>query len=240
MRFLSGLLTICFLATAHAHVVPNMTIEADFAKDHSYTLRINLDPRVFLSDQPTSLPPVTADWYLGQSDAQKQETYAKATDYLKANVGLGFAAQTLAVPPCEFVAMDGATNEPIKAETAETHLLATAKGQVPAGADSFKIIFGKTANVSLILLNSEEGNNEKRPQVIFPGETSRPFSITKAPEAAADNQDKDDIKLTEVSVEQGVMIGGSFVPVRYVLLGGIGVAALFAVFWALVMRSKRR
>ena len=176
-----------FISTSLAHVVPNMTIEAEFAKDHSFVLKLNLDPRVFLSDQPTSLPPVSADWYLTQSESQKAATYEKATEYLKANVGLTFNDQTIPLPPCEFVAMDGATNELVKPDTAETHLLATAKGVVPAGADSFKLALGKAANVSLILLNNEEGNEDKRPQVIFPGETSRPFKITQAPQAKTDN-----------------------------------------------------
>lgn len=246
MRFLPCLLlALCWFTTVHvhAHVVPNMTIEAEFTQDHRYTLRINLDPRVFLSDQPTSLPPVTADWYLSQSDSQKQETYTKATEYLEENVGLGFGEQTLKVPACEFVALDGATNEPVKPDTAETHLLATAKGEVPAGSDSFKVVFGKAANVSLILLNSEEGSNDKRPQVIFPGETSRPFKISKAPAAQPKDPLPEGIKITDVSVQQGVMIGGSFVSVRSLLIGVVatlGFVGVLFVILKLMLKPKRK
>lgn len=196
-------LGLFLISQAQAHVVPNMTIEAEFAADHSYTLRLNVDPRVFLSDQPTSLPPVSADWYLSQSEDQKKETYAKATEYLKANVGLTFNDQTIALPACEFIAMDGATNEEVKPDTAETHLLATAHSEVPAGADQFKIVFGRGANVSLILLNSEAGMEEKRPQVIFPGESSRPFKLTQATvkEPQADKE-PEIVKISEVTVKR--------------------------------------
>ena len=219
-----------------AHVVPNMTIEAEFARDHSFVLRLNLDPRVFLSDQPTSLPPVTADWFLNQSEEQKKATYQQATEYLKANVGLIFSDQSLALPEAEFVAMDGATNEPVKLDTAETHLLATAKGQVPAGSDNFKLAFGKAANVSLILLNSEEGNEERRPQVIFPGETSRPFKITPMPLSEAE---EGKFQVTEVKVQKGMSIGVLFVPASL-----FAAACAFVVIWlavvAFLMRPKHR
>ena len=110
-----------------AHQVPNMTIEAEFAASGDYTLRINLDPRIFLSRQPTALPPVTADWYLNQSATEKAQTHAQAADYLQSNLELHFGTQRTEVPGCDFVALDGATSEALKPDTAETHLLATAR-----------------------------------------------------------------------------------------------------------------
>lgn len=185
MRIVLGLLFFfVLLLQAGAHVVPNMTIEAEFTRDRHYRLRINLDPRVFLSDQPTSLPPITADWYLNQTDSQKQATHAQALEYLKENLGLTFDEQKVLLPNCEFLALDGATLEPVKEDTTETHLLATTSVEVPAGAKSFVLTFGRAANVSLILINSTEGVEERKPQVIFPGENSRPFILPEAPAVA--------------------------------------------------------
>ena len=233
MRILACLAAIVWVVpTAQAHVVPNMTIEAEFAKDHGFTLKMNLDPRVFLGDQPTSLPPVSADWYLNQTEEEKQATYARATEYLRANVGLTFNDQTLPLPPCEFVALDGATFEAVKPDTTETHLLATAKARVPAGTDSFRIAFGRLANVSLILLNSEEGNEERKPQVIFPGETSRPFQITKAP---AVETEKAAVEISEISVRRVYPDVG-----KVALITGIGVLLLFFAGVYFIRRSKRR
>ncbi len=174
-----GLLLIAPLLQAHQ--IPNITLEAMFASDPSYTLRVNLDPRVFLSAQPTSLPPVEAGWYLNQSEAERDETHLRAAEYLQKNLGLRFGSTDVAWPSIEITAIDGSTLEPLKPDTAETHLLAVAKGRAPGAADPFELVFGPEANVSLILLNSEDGKPERRPQVLFPGESSRPYKRTAAP-----------------------------------------------------------
>lgn len=182
-RLLACLLLIAPLLRAHQ--IPNITLEAMFAADRSYTLRVNLDPRVFLSAQPTSLPPVEAGWYLGQSETEQKETHLRATEYLRKNLGLRFGATDAEWPVIEITAIDGTTLEPLKPDTAETHLLAVAKSRLPGGGNAFELVFGPEANVSLILLNSEDGKPERRPQVLFPGESSRPYKLTAAPVLAA-------------------------------------------------------
>ncbi len=186
---MSRRLLACLLLVApllRAHQIPNITLEAMFAADPSYTLRVNLDPRVFLSAQPTALPPVEAGWYLNQSEAERSETHLRATEYLQKNLGLRFGSTDVAWPAIEITAIDGTTLEPLKPDTAETHLLAVARGRVPgSGAEPFELVFGPEANVSLILLNSEDGKPERRPQVLFPGESSRPYKRTAAPVLAA-------------------------------------------------------
>lgn len=247
MRIALGLLVFFVsLLQAGAHVVPNMTIEAEFTQDRHYRLRINLDPRVFLSDQPTSLPPITADWYLNQTDSQKQATHAQALEYLKENLGLTFDEQKVLLPDCEFLALDGATLEPVKEDTAETHLLATTSGEVPAGAKSYLLAFGQAANVSLILINSTEGVEERKPQVIFPGETSRPFALPEAPatpQPVATAAAKPGA--AEPSTEPSIVISEVVVTRSYPGAGKVlwGIAAvtcfLFAVGVWIIKRGKR-
>lgn len=167
-------------STALAHQVPNITAEALFRSDGGYTLKISLDPRVFLSDQPTSLPPVPAEWFTSQSETEVADTWAKAGGYLQRSFELRFGETTVPLPEPQFQPMDGATNAPLTAQTAEVHILATLEGHVPAvpgGGAGFVIRFGEKANTSLILLNSVDGEPERRPQVLFPGETSRPFPV---------------------------------------------------------------
>jgi len=181
---MSRRLLVCLLLVApllRAHQIPNITLEAMFAADHGFTLRVNLDPRIVLSDQPTSLPPVEAGWYLGQSEDEQRETHARVRDYLRRNLGLRFGTDTVDWPDGEITAIDGSTLEPLKPDTAETHLLVLAKGRLPGGAEQFELVFGPEANVSLILLNSEDGKPERRPQVLFPGENSRPYKLTAVP-----------------------------------------------------------
>jgi hypothetical protein len=168
-----------------AHQVPNITAEAMFASSGEYTLRISLDPRVFLSDQPTTLPPVPAEWFTSQTPQEVAENWDRAQTYLDENFGLEFGDAVAELPEAAFRAMDGATNEPLSDATAEVHILATLKGAVPATgvgeAIGFKLAFGEKANTSLILLNSVDDTPERRPQVLFPGETSRVFEIPSPP-----------------------------------------------------------
>lgn len=175
-----ALLAAVFLlgaSQAGAHQVPSMTIEAVFANDHRYTLRINLDPRLFLSDQPASLPPVPANWFRDQSPEQVRETYASARDYLGRALECRFNGKAAVLTDCRFQAMDGASNGPFTDASQEVHLLGEIDGQAPLTEAAFEVALLHPANTSLILLNSLDGKAERRPQVLFPGETSRPFQL---------------------------------------------------------------
>ncbi|MCX6853483.1 MAG: hypothetical protein NTV80_01100 [Verrucomicrobia bacterium] len=101
------LLTFILAGPAAAHQVPNMTIEADFDAQGHFEMKVNVDPRVILSDQPTSLPPVVAAWYLDQSPEQVKATYEKALSYLKANLQLQFGTITMPLDEVTWQAMDG-------------------------------------------------------------------------------------------------------------------------------------
>lgn len=164
-------------AFAHGHQVPNMTIEADFRADGSFEMKVNVDPRVFLSTQPESLPPVEAAWFLDQSPEQLKASYQKARAYLEKSLALKFGAEGLPLPEVSWQAMDGATSLAVARETTEVHLLATLKGTVPMGAPNFALGFGPEAKVSLILLLKTPELKEPKVQVIFPGENSRPVVL---------------------------------------------------------------
>lgn len=175
----------CAIGLAQAHVVPNMTVEADFAPGGGYTLRINVDPRTFLASDPTTLPPVPGSWYREQTPAQVAATHEKAQQYLRGAVSLIFNDEKKPLPACQIQAMDGADNTPLKPETEEVHLLATMEGRLPEGANTFRVDFAKNANTSMILLLSQQGRAEPRPQVVFPGEVSRPFELKIAAPATS-------------------------------------------------------
>jgi hypothetical protein len=181
------MLALAMPGAAWAHVVPNMTVEADFAADGGYTLSINVDPRTFLAADPTTLPPVPGSWYREQTPEQLAATHEKAGEYLARALGLLFGGQKTPLPNCALQAIDGESNTPLTAETQEVHLLASAQGRVPAGAASFQIDFAKDANTTLILLPSHGGKAAPRPQVIFPGETSRAYPLETSTPADSDH-----------------------------------------------------
>ncbi len=176
-----GMIAWAVLApSALGHQVPNLTIETHFAADQHYRITVNLDPRVFLSEQPTSLPPLPASWYANLPPDGRDEMQKKAQAYLEKNLTLHFGDPPSAFPSCTLEPVDGATAGPVTPETTEVHLLASAQSKIIAGAQSFHLDFGQDAKVSLILLNASTDTPERRPEVLFPGETSRPYPLPRS------------------------------------------------------------
>lgn len=174
------LLLACLIglpASVCAHAVPSLIVDAVFQTDGTYALRVNVDPRLFLSAQPTSLPPVESKWYRDQSPEDRKKTEQQATEYLKRALTFLFGGQRSELAEIHFTAMDGATNQPLAEQSAEVHLLAEVRGKT--SAVDFQVGLGKDANTSLILINSLGEEMERRPQVLFPGETSRAFALAK-------------------------------------------------------------
>lgn len=160
-----------------AHAVPSLTVEAGFSSDRSYVLRVSVDPRLILSSQPTSLPPTEAAWYRDQTPEQLKATERRSNEYLASALSLVFSGKPQDLPVATYQAMDGASNQPLAVDSKEVHLLAEFHGTLPAAALDFALSVGKDANTSVILINSRNGEQERRPQVLFPGETSRPFDL---------------------------------------------------------------
>lgn len=177
-RLLTALI-FCLIvgSAAHAHQVPNMTVEADFAPDGGFEIKVNIDPRVFLSDNPTSLPPVPASWFLDQSEDQRRDTFRQATSHVGRMLKFQLGKEALKEPAIDWQAMDGATSLAVTVDTAETHLLGTLRGAVPEGADRFTLQYAREGQVSLILLTTTPGMTEPKVQVLFAGESSRPVAI---------------------------------------------------------------
>ncbi len=177
-RLLTALI-FCLIvgSAAHAHQVPNMTVEADFAPDGGFEIKVNIDPRVFLSDNPTSLPPVPASWFLDQSEDQRRDTFRRATSHVGRMLKFQLGKEALKEPAIDWQAMDGATSLAVTVDTAETHLLGTLRGAVPEGADRFTLQYAREGQVSLILLTTTPGMTEPKVQVLFAGESSRPVAI---------------------------------------------------------------
>lgn len=192
---LSGLL--------HAHNVPSMTIESRFTAAGNFDLTINFDPRAFLAADPRSLPPVAGAWFSDQSPDQAAATLEKAEDYLRQSVGILFNGRPIPLPKLTIQPIDGSDNTPLKADTQELHLLAKCAAPVPEGATEFQVSFAKNAAIDLILLNALENAAERKPQVLFPGETSRTFvfrSTPPPPPAAVEVSPKSSITSTVVLV----------------------------------------
>ncbi|MDB6138914.1 MAG: hypothetical protein JWO94_1986 [Verrucomicrobiaceae bacterium] len=231
---LGGLMLLLGSGKAQAHAIPSLTVEAIFSTDRSYVLRVNVDPRLFLSDKPTALPPVEAGWYRDQTPEQLKATEKKSSEYLASALRPLFSGQVIALPDTTYEPMDGATNLPLTPESKEVHLLAQMHGQVPAGALDFALGVGREANTSLILINSLDGKEERRPQVLFPGETSRAFALPGSADAGKTSPGAPktvEPLVTTVEVQEVSRAG----PLIVVLGGGLIIAVAF-----IVMRMLRK
>lgn len=163
-----------------AHTVPVVVIEAEFSATREAVIKVNLDPRLFLSAQPTAVPPVPASWWFEQDEAAKQKTRSDAAGYVERTFGFSLGATPLKgewkVEP-----IDSASAFPLGEASTEAHLLVEHRGPLPLGPGDFKVAVGKDCAVAVILLCSNTGDAERRPQSLFPGETSRAFPTPQLP-----------------------------------------------------------
>lgn len=179
-----ALLILIFAAVcgvARAHTVPVIVIEAEFTATREAVVKVNLDPRLFLHPVPTSVPAVPASWWFSQDDAAKEKTKQQAVEYvtrtLAFNVGTTALEGEWKVQP-----IDSVSAFPIAETSTEVHLLAECHRALPSVPGDFKVTIDKKCAVAVILLNSNAGDAERRPQSLFPGETSRGFPLPVLPQ----------------------------------------------------------
>jgi hypothetical protein len=111
-----------------------------------------------------------------------EQAHQKAAAFINRTVTLRLG-QSAAAPGWTFIPVDGANNKPLAPDSAEIHLVADAKVAVPADAASLEIMLDRSSAAALTLLGTVYGKAERRPQVLFPGETSRPlkWQVTAPP-----------------------------------------------------------
>ncbi|CAN5915043.1 hypothetical protein BH11VER1_BH11VER1_17720 [soil metagenome] len=165
-----------FMTLAEAHTVPTLVVEAEFAAHRTATFRVNLDPRLFLSAQPTSLPPVPASWWFDQDEKAQEESRKKANDAI--NHLLAFkVGDTRVHGDWKTSPIDSASAFPLEATSAEVHLLAEFTGPIPDSEGPFTLQVSQDCPVGLILVNSLEGIDQRKPQSLFGGETSVGYAL---------------------------------------------------------------
>ncbi len=178
-----------------AHTVPTLVVETEFNAARQSEIRVNIDPRLFLSDKPTTLPPIEASWWLEQDDTARAKTMAEVIAYMEKT--LDFRLGDIALRGgWKVTAIDSASAFPLSANSAEVHLLAERKQPLPEVSGEFKVSVSDGCSVGVILLNSTEGKAERHPQSLFPGETGRGFKVPEMKPVAP-------LKHEEPSLEAG-------------------------------------
>lgn len=217
-----ALMALLFILTAvriQAHPIPTLVVEAIFHPDRTCELKVNLDPRLFLHEVPSTLPPIPGSWWWDQKEAERAANQDRARQYLANTLQFALGA-TPAQPTWSVQAIDSTLTTELSPTSAEVHLLATCRVEPTADASEFKLTLARSAVVPVILLNSEFGNAKITPQSVYPGETSRAFPLpvktTVAPEPTP--------------VTPPVPQGDSSTPWRLVLAATL-LAGLAGVFW---------
>lgn len=185
-----------------AHTVPTLVVEAEFNMARQSEIRVNIDPRLFLASQPTTLPPIAAAWWLEQDAASRAKTGAAAVAYLEKTLGFRIGDAALR-GDWKVTAIDSATSFPLSSESAEVHLLAERQQQLPAVPGEFKVNVSDDCAVGVMLMNSIEGKPERHPQALFPSESSRGFKLPEIKPTAPVKLAATSIELSPVTEEHG-------------------------------------
>ncbi len=180
LRTLASLVIWLAAGAANAHQVPSLGLDLEIINASTCRLKLDIDPRLFLSDKPATLPPVEAAWYRDLSPAKLDAAEASAAEFIRSR--LVFKLGEVSINPTwKFLAMDPSGNQPLSATSKEIHLLADATAAIPAGVSTFQLSLDPNSSAALTMLTTIDGEAQRRPQVIFPGEQSRPITWTAAP-----------------------------------------------------------
>lgn len=183
-----ALMALVFILTAvriQAHPIPTLVVEAIFHPDRTCELKVNLDPRLFLHEVPSTLPPVPGSWWWDQSESDRTANQDRARQYLARTLQFAFGT-TQAQPTWSVHAIDSTLTTELSPTSAEVHLLSICRVEPTADAREFKLTLARSAVVPVILLNSEFGNAKITPQSVYPGETSRAFLLPVKTTVAAE------------------------------------------------------
>lgn len=165
-----------FLGVLNAHTVPTLVVEAEFTTGKNASLKVNLDPRLFLSVPPSSLPPVPASWWFDQDENSKAESIKKAGSYIDKILTFR-VGETIMNGTWQITPIDSVSAFPLVTSSAEVHLLAEYTSSLSNTDGVFTLEVSKDCPVGLILVNSLEGVDERKPQSLFAGETSLGFTL---------------------------------------------------------------
>jgi len=165
--------------SVYGHQIPSIQLEIDITSNGAHVLRLNIDPRLVISNTPASMPPVGVDWYREQTPEQVVETGSKTIAYIRKTLRFDYGSRASALD-WEVQPMDGVSNQPLSDSTTEVHLLAVASHFPSATEASLAVSLAADAAAALTIITLIDGAASQRAQVLFPGESSKPVTWTAA------------------------------------------------------------
>lgn len=200
-----GALLFCLVMTwqglAVAHPIPDVPVRVWFNSDGSAQFEVELDLRCFVTD-PLNEPYVVNATVQAMDDAARSELMAPALPFFAKTAKILFDPATAADAEPQFTAEFGKVGggELSDAEDPVAVMLRWTT-QIPEGVNAYRLDALESGELSVLFLNHLDGIKQKRMQVLFPGETSKPLDLTNiaadaeagaAPAEVADEADDED------------------------------------------------
>ena len=173
-------LWVCFLAFfpgfLSAHSIPEIPVHADFRRDGSVEVSIEINPRNWAAS-PAEAPSLEQKTWAKYSPAQQDELIRQAAAYVARAVEFRFEPLGRVQPEFAFTfgAEDG---KPLYKPEDAVVMVGRWKTIVPAGITGWRIRSLPGHKVSVLFLNSVDGVPQPRIETLFPGESSDTFALT--------------------------------------------------------------
>jgi len=159
-----------------AHSIPEIPVHADFHRDGTVEVSIEINPRNWATS-PAEAPSLEQKAWAKFSPAQRDELIHQAAAYVARAVEFRFEPLGRVQP--EFTFTFGAEDcKPLYKPEDAVVMVGRWKTTVPAGITGWRIRSLPGHKVSVLFLNSVDGVPQPRIETLFPGESSDTFALT--------------------------------------------------------------
>jgi hypothetical protein len=168
-----------------AHSIPEIPVHADFRRDGTVEVSIEINPRNW-AVSPAEAPSLEQKAWAKLTAAQQEDLIRQAAAYVARAVEFRFEPLGRVQP--DFVYTFGAEDgKPLYKPDDAVVMVGRWRTTVPAGITGWKIRSLPGHKVSVLFLNSVDGVAQPRVETLFPGEASDVFALaglTSAPPVA--------------------------------------------------------
>ena len=165
-----------FSAPLLAHSIPEIPVRADFKADGQMELSIEINPRNW-EPSPAEAPSLEFKTFMLQPQSTKDAQIARTKQFIADSIEFTFEPLGNIQPDFtwDFVAETG---KPLLAMTDAVVARGKWKTTIPAGITGWKIRSKPGHKVSVVFLNTINGQDHPRVPVLFPGESSFTLDLT--------------------------------------------------------------
>lgn len=188
---------VAWQGLAVAHPIPDVPVRAWFDSAGSAQFEVEFDLRCFVED-PLNEPYVVNATVQAMDDAGRSELMAPALPFFAKTAKILFDPEVVGEVQPQFTAEFGKVGGGELADAEDpVAVMLRWKTKIPDGAQAYRLDALESGELSVLFLNHLDGIKQKRMQVLFPGETSKPLNLTNiaadaragaAPAEAADGK----------------------------------------------------